>query len=164
LKTLSKLEKSIKNIWWKIQVSTTFYFGLKRIRYRDFLFFSNIFAIRIRKTDLNLSSSLLEIDFPPFLIFNFNFSKNWNTIVFKYSFNKTFLGIWGIISKMWKSRFDDKFKSVFRFLIASFATSKILCHAYVRQKQKITVSNPLITKNKIDLGQNRFCVKILVFP
>jgi len=48
------------------------------------------------------------------------------------------------------SRLDEKFKSVFRILIASLNqsvhwnenTSKLLCSTCVRQKQKISTSNP----------------------
>jgi len=66
-----------------------------------------------------------------------------------------FSGIWGNniknVGKSIKSILDDEFKYVFRILIASIDqleclaknTTKILCRECVRQKQKITVSNPL---------------------
>jgi len=66
------------------------------------------------------------------------------------------------VGKSISSRLDDKFKSVFRILIASIDlleclaknTSKTLCRARVRQKQKITVSNPLKYKQLISIPEH----------
>ena len=109
----------------------------------------------ILKTYLNLLSRLLEIDFPTFLIFlsltspKVEILQLLNT-VFIYNFRNLGFNIKNV-GKLLSSRLGEKFKSVFRILIASLDqlvclaknTSKILCSACVRQKQKITVSNPL---------------------
>jgi len=75
-------------------------------------------AIRILKTDLNLSSSLLEIDYPRFLIFWFYVLQKFKYFISYFSTN--FLEFRGIKSKKGgksiSSRHNDKFKSVFEFV------------------------------------------------
>jgi len=176
----NKKNNSIITLWWDHYNIIR----LKGIWYRDFLLLSNTLEtrildnmffvkhtnwfdeeIRIIKTDFDLSSILLEIDFSTFLIFWFQLLRKLKYNNFEVLlFNMTFLGIRGDnIKKMGKSissKLHYKFKSVFRILIAwldqlvclANHKSKILCHACVRQKQKITESNPLNNGIKSTFG------------
>jgi len=61
-------------------------------------------AVRILKTYLNLLSSLLEIDFPTFLIFLSLTSPKVEILqLLNTLFLYTILGIWVLISKRWES-------------------------------------------------------------
>lgn len=112
-------------------------------------------VIRFLKTDLNWPSSLLENGQSTYLV--------WSSKILKPSYYKRVIKKLSIFSNSsrsyicniknvdWplSSKLDDKFKSVFRIIIALLLlcwtknTSKLLCCACVRQRREITITNPL---------------------
>jgi len=95
-------------------------------------------AMRFLKTDLHLSSSLLEIDFPTFLLLFLEVLKK--VIPIKKKSNKKFIfpffeklksNMKNVEKSNW-SRLDDKWKSIFRIIIASPVSIGMFSKAHVQ--------------------------------